>query len=299
MFLNPTFPIMILKQQYRVLFFAFGLTILNFPSQSQNINLHKTDTLRILVHNHNISLYVSGKGNYTVIMEAGLGANHYCWKSIDSSIAKTERVVTYDRPGYLNSDSCTSTRDAVTVSKELKEALAKANIPPPYIMVGWSLGGSFVRVFAGLFPNDVKGLILVDPAPEESYERFAKESPESLSEDSIYFAEVLSSNRIGEKCELIAFDSSMNQARISDNKYSILTRLLIASYGKAPDIYIKEPNHPINLIWTEELIKWSKKKQNVEYTIVEKSGHHIAKDNPMVVTNAILELIEKIKKESD
>ena len=299
MFLKHLLPSMSLKQYYLVIYFLFVFVLLNLTSQGQTTNLTKTDTLSILVDNHNMFLYISGKGIYTVVMEAGLGANHNCWKAVDTAIAKRARVITYDRPGYLKSDSCTKTRDAITISRELREALTKANISPPYIMVGWSLGGAFVRVFAGMYPNDVKGLILVDPAPEESYERFSKESPESLSEDSVYLAEVLSSKRTGEKGEVIAFDSSMNQARISDNRYSIPTKLLIASYGKAPGKYIQEPLHPINRIWTEELIKWAEKKQNVEYTIVEKSGHHIAKDRPNVITNAILELIEKIKQEND
>ncbi|HTG55021.1 MAG TPA: alpha/beta hydrolase [Niabella sp.] len=290
---------MSLKQYYLVVYFLSGFVLLNLTTHGQNTNSAKTDTLNISVDNHHMFLYSTGKGIYTIVMEAGLGANHTCWKAVDTVIAKRARVITYDRPGYLKSDSCSKTRDAITVSRELREALTKANIPPPYIMAGWSLGGAFVRVFAGMYPNDVKGLILVDPAPEESYARFSKESPESLSEDSVYLAEVLSSKRTGEKGEVIAYDSSMNQARISDNRYSIPTKLLIAPYGKASGKYIQEPSHPINRIWTEELIKWAEKKQNVEYRIVEKSGHHIAKDRPDVVANAILDLIEKIKQEND
>ena len=121
-----------------------------------------------------MTLYVAGKGKPAVILEAGGGSNHKTWNSVLPKIANDTRVVSYDRPGYLNSDTCTSPRDAITIAKELKDALIKANILPPYILAGWSYGGSLVRVFAGLYPKDVVGMVLVDPAPEDFYSRFEK-----------------------------------------------------------------------------------------------------------------------------
>jgi pimeloyl-ACP methyl ester carboxylesterase len=226
-------------------------------------------------------------------MEAGLGANHNCWQAVDTSLAKTARVITYDRPGYLNSDSCHKRRDAVTVARELKEALQLANIDPPYILVGWSLGGSFIRVFSGLYPQDVLGLVLVDPAPEESYARFKKECPEVIAEDSLYLAEVLVSKRTGERGEVLAFDSTMNQARVSDGKYSGPVILLIASYGKGFGKFVNDPNNRVNQIWVEELIKWSWKRDNIRYKIID-SRHHMAKDRPGFVVGSVLELINQL-----
>jgi pimeloyl-ACP methyl ester carboxylesterase len=236
-----------------------------------------------------------GNGKATVIMEAGLGANHNCWQEIDSIVAKSAIVITYDRPGYLGSDSCSKRRDAVTVANELHAALQQSGIHPPYILVGWSFGGALVRVFAGLFPEDVTGMVLIDPVPEESYQRFQHEHPELLYEDSLYIKEVLASKRTGERQEVIAYDSSMNQARRAERYYNVPTVLLIATRGKAPGKYAIEPNNPINLIWKEELIKWAKKGKNITYKIVE-SGHHIAKEKPGIVVNAIAEVMEKVTK---
>ena len=124
------------------------------------------------------------------------------------------RVISYDRPGYLQSGICEKPRDAITVAKELDETLRTAGYPPPYILVGWSLGGAFARVFCGLFPGSVAGLVLVDPTPEDVYARVEKEFPELMAADSAYMRESLAStNRPGERAENMAFDSSMNQAR--------------------------------------------------------------------------------------
>lgn len=255
------------------------------------------DTLQVTVDNHKMSMYVSGKGKYTVVLEAGGASNHRCWKTIDTQIAKTTRVISYDRPGYLKSEMCEKTRDAVTVAKELKLALQIAGYPPPYILVGWSMGGAFARVFCGLFPKSVVGLILVDPTPEDVYGRLRREFPELMLEDSISFAKELlaSKNRPGEFAEYTVFDSSMNQARRSDAFHSTPTELLMSPYGKAPDKFENDANHPINRLWVEELVKWTAKRPNLQYKVIENSGHHIAKEKPEIVMKAIAEMIERLK----
>ena len=261
---------------------------------AQKIN--RNDTLQVMVDNHKIMMYVSGTGKYTVVLEAGGSSNHRCYRIIDTAIAKITRVISYDRPGYLKSEKCEKTRDAITVAKELKEALSIAGYPPPYILVGWSLGGSFARVFGGLYPADVAGLILIDPAPEEAYPRMEKEYPELLAEDSIYMKEALAStNRPGDREELIAFDASIQQAKLSDTAHTTPTTLLIAAYGKASGSGEKDPANPINYIWVDELKKWAAKRPNLQYTILENSGHHISKEHPDIVMKAITDMIERLK----
>lgn len=256
----------------------------------------KVDTLQVDVDNHEMSMYVSGTGKYTVVLEAGGSSNHKCWRTIDTAIARITRVITYDRPGYLKSELCEKTRDAITIAKELKEALQKSGYPPPYILVGWSMGGAFARVFCGLYPETVAGLVLVDPTPEDVYARAANEFPELMAEDSVYMKEILDSkDRPGERGEMIVFDSSMNQARLSDATHSTPTTLLIAAYGKVPGKFENDPNNPMNRIWVEELVKWADKQPNINYKIINNSGHHIAKFRPEIVINAISEMINQLE----
>ena len=68
------------------------------------------DTIRLRVHNHDMNMYVSGRGKPIVILEAGLGASHRVWRKVDSSVRRFTRVVSYDRPGYGKSDSCSHAR---------------------------------------------------------------------------------------------------------------------------------------------------------------------------------------------
>jgi pimeloyl-ACP methyl ester carboxylesterase len=260
----------------------FLLALLSFTSTAQ-----QTDTIKLKVHDHIMTLYAAGKGKPAVILEAGGGSNHRTWGLVLPKIANDTRVVSYDRPGYLNSDTCTSPRDAITIAKELKAALSKANIPPPYILVGWSYGGSLVRVFAGLYPKDVVGMVLVDPAPEDVYARFEKEFPEVMKEDENYMQEILTSKtRPGEREEMRMYDSSMNQGRRSDQLHSTPTTLLIAA-GKAEGGQDRDTSQPMARIWMEELIKWANKRPNLSYKIIATSGHHMARFQPDTVINAI------------
>lgn len=255
-------------------------------------NAQQVDTVKVKVHDHVITLYSSGIGKPTVILEAGGGSNHKeTWEKVEAKLASFAKVVSYDRPGYLNSETCNSTRDAVTVAKELKEALTRVGIKPPYILAGWSLGGSFVRVFAGLYPQDVSGLVLVDPAPENSYPLFEKDST-YLAEKKAHHNRLMSSNRVGQKAEWLAFDSSMYQGRRSDAWHATPTTLLIAA-GKADGGQNRDTTDPLNRIWVEELIKWGKKRPNLKYKIISNSGHHMARFQPDTVINAVLYHIDQ------
>lgn len=254
---------------------------------SVSVLAQETDTIKVKVHDHVMTLYSTGNGKPTIILEAGGGSNHRTWQLAQPKLAEDARVVSYDRPGYLNSDTCPSSRDAITIATELKEALIKANILPPYILAGWSYGGSIVRVFAGLYPKDVVGMVLVDPAPEEVYARLEKEFPEIMREDQKYIQEILNNKtRPGEREEMRMYDSSMNQARRSDQLHSTPTTLLIAA-GKADGGQNRDPSNPMNKAWIEELEKWAKKRPNLSYRLITNSGHHIARFQPDTVINAV------------
>jgi pimeloyl-ACP methyl ester carboxylesterase len=286
----------IMKQKLVTIFLSYNILLLLFNPSFGQTTIPKTDTIQVVVDSHNISLYTSGTGKYTVILEAGGASNHKCWNKVFPEIAKLTRVISYDRPGYLNSEICTKQRDAITVAKELKTALEKSNFPPPYLIAGWSLGGAFARAFCGLYPESVAGLILIDPTPEEVYPRIEKEYPELLADDSVYMKELLASNdRPGERAENIVFDISMLQAKNSDTKHTTPTILLIATEGKAPGKSENDPNNPMNKLWVEELVKWAAKRPNVQYSIIKNCGHHIAKQRPEMVMQAISEMLNKRK----
>lgn len=107
-----------------------------------------------------IHLYTRGEGNITVILDHSLGGIEG-YLLIDE-IAKITRVCIYDRPGYGWSQYSNQPRYSEVIVKELNLLLDKAEIEPPYILVGDSFGSYNMRLFAHKFPDKVKGMILTD-----------------------------------------------------------------------------------------------------------------------------------------
>lgn len=99
----------------------------------------------------------------TVILESGSGVPAIGWNFVQPDIAKFARVCSYDRAGYGWSDPPIVThRTSLQVAKELHVLLQNASVPPPYVLVGHSLGGYNIRVFNGQYPNEVAGAVFVD-----------------------------------------------------------------------------------------------------------------------------------------
>jgi pimeloyl-ACP methyl ester carboxylesterase len=112
-----------------------------------------------------------GQSGPTVVFEAGLGNDSTTWKAVAGPIAAFARVVLYDRAGLGHSAELKDTRAAITadeVVSKLHALLAAAHIYPPYILVGHSLGGLYVQMFARKYPKEVFGIILLESSSTEA-----------------------------------------------------------------------------------------------------------------------------------
>ncbi len=117
---------------------------------------------------YRLHLNCTGTGSPVVVIDAGLGDWSTMWSLVQPEVAKTTRVCTYDRAGSGWSEAGPLPRNAETFARELHTLLAKGNIPGPYVLVGHSMGGFTMRVFAHDFPADVAGLVLIESmSPEQ------------------------------------------------------------------------------------------------------------------------------------
>jgi pimeloyl-ACP methyl ester carboxylesterase len=110
-----------------------------------------------------------GSGGSTIVFEAGIGATSLNWHALQQDLAGVARTVAYDRGGLgWSSEGRWSERTPSNIARELHQMLQAARIAPPYLMVGHSFGGLVVRRFAAEYPDEVSGVVLVDPMrPEE------------------------------------------------------------------------------------------------------------------------------------
>ena len=99
-----------------------------------------------------------------VIFESGLGTPMGNWDKVLSGVAKMAPILAYDRPGIGESEAIDEMPTIDNVAGRLVGILEHLKQEPPYILVGHSLGGMYVRGFANLYPELLAGLVIIDPA---------------------------------------------------------------------------------------------------------------------------------------
>jgi pimeloyl-ACP methyl ester carboxylesterase len=108
-------------------------------------------------------LLEKGSGGPTVLFESGIAATNLNWCRIQETVSRFTHTASYDRGGLGWSSPANSARTPGNIAIELHAMLERAGIKPPYVLVGHSFGGLVMRRYAVLYPEDVAGIVLVDP----------------------------------------------------------------------------------------------------------------------------------------
>ena len=121
------------------------------------------------VGGYRLYLQCSGAGSPTVILDSGLGGDHTEWSAVQPTVARVTRVCSWDRAGLGKSDHRPQRGPVATeqIVAELHALLHQADIAPPYVLVGHSLGGINMRVYQMRHPTDVMGLVMAEGTPEQ------------------------------------------------------------------------------------------------------------------------------------
>jgi pimeloyl-ACP methyl ester carboxylesterase len=135
-------------------------------SRIPEISTPKTDSM-IDVGGRKLHCCVYGKGSPSVVLVSGFGALQAYWNSVIPDLAAKTTVVTYDRAGIGKSEIGDLPTHGEQAAKDLLALLKKLDVPKPYLLVGHSYGGSVVRLFASMYPDDMGGLILEDAQHED------------------------------------------------------------------------------------------------------------------------------------
>lgn len=132
-----------------------------------------------LADGRRLTLFCKGVGIPVVILDIGLGGGAWGWSTVQDQMAAKTRVCSYDRAGYSDSDPAKTPRTFDALEADLDGLLRNAKLPGPYVLVGQSLGGAIVGLYAQRHPEKVAGLVLVDPATGNQDARFKAVAPES------------------------------------------------------------------------------------------------------------------------
>lgn len=132
------------------------------------------------VGGHHLHIHCMGEGGPTVVFDAGLPGSSLSWCYVQPEIAKFARTCSYDRAGLGWSEPGPTPRSSEQIVEELHALLANAGIRPPYVLVGHSFGGLTVRLYASKYPDEVLGMVLVDPIHPEEWESMARSQEKQI-----------------------------------------------------------------------------------------------------------------------
>jgi pimeloyl-ACP methyl ester carboxylesterase len=118
-----------------------------------------------------LNIFCSGTGGPPVIFESGGDGPGLEWEPIQMEVARFTQACWYDRAGIGWSAPGPFPRTGEAIARDLHELLKRAGVPAPYLLTGASFGGLNSRVYAGLFPSEVAGIVLVDSAHEDESQR--------------------------------------------------------------------------------------------------------------------------------
>lgn len=229
---------------------------------------------------YKLRFQVAGSGDGpTVVFDCGIGDPLESWDLVFPAVTRFAKAVRYDRAGNGKSQAGPEPRSFRKIASELHALLHTANIAPPYLLVGHSLGGADIRAFAHLYPDEVAGLVFVDPLTEKV---FAVASRKDLQEEMA-------------RQDAAAKNGSAGwQGEWSFTKGEVLQGFPeLTSFGKPPDVPMMilvagrgRPPHWIKAL-LEQYGPWIEELSEARLTVIPDSGHYIQSDDPAAVVSAI------------
>jgi pimeloyl-ACP methyl ester carboxylesterase len=279
---------------------------------------------RVDVGGSKMHIDCTGDGSPTVILDSGLGDSYVSWRKVQPQIAKFTRVCSYDRAGLGFSDPSPRPRTSTVIAEELHQLLQAAGIAPPYVIVGHSMGGYDVRLYASLYRNDVVGMVLVDASHPDQENRFPAEI-KNMEGSWLREAEFLEysmpfgvprllglcSNDPLERAaecnwrsaregvaEWKAFSESAAQTGATGSLGDMPLAVLSHDPEKPSSEFPPDLAKPINDAWEKMQEELAHLSTRGTQTIAKNSSHYIQLDRPDVVIEAVRSVVEQARQGS-
>jgi len=226
------------------------------------------------------SFVLAGEGSPTVILESGLGDGKDSWVPVFSQIAEETRVFAYDRAGYGVSKSGSKARDGSTIARELRATLRALNVRPPYVLVGHSIGGTYMELYARTYPEDVAGVVLVDSRHADFTRQCQIADAGSCTPPALLSALLPP----GPKREMAAGDKTMEQVMNSGPFPNV--PLSVVTGGK--QFLVRARFYEV---WLETQKSLATLSSDSTHMVCKRCGHYVHKDNPKLVVDAVTSVI--------
>jgi pimeloyl-ACP methyl ester carboxylesterase len=290
-------------------------------SETREHRCHPMPGQLVDIGGYKMHMDCTGRGSPTVILDAGMGDSFFSLHKVQPGIAKFTRVCSYDRAGIGYSDPSPRPRTSKDFADELRGLLQSAAVPPPYILVGHSMGGFDVRLYASLYRGEVAGLVLVDSSHPEQQKRLPPELNDldaswTREQEVFEFTMPFGIPRLlgfcGNDAAVRAVECNFHSVRESVAELKAISQsaaqtAATGSLGDMPLIVLShDPDSPQPDL-PEDLVKpandaWQQMQQELAHlstrgkqAIAKNSGHYIQLDRPDLVIEAVHSVVNQAR----
>ena len=260
------------------------------------------------VGSHSLHAVVAGQGAPPVVFDGGIGARSDEYRQLQERIAAVTTTVVYDRAGYGASEVGPLPRDSRTEVEELRRLLAALELRGPYVLVGHSLGGLNVEVYASLHPEEVAGLVMLDPPPlgfirGENYPGLISMAAQMTDEWQRIADADLESEDAQERAEAGFFTMLASEHR-EMFAASAIEASAVASFGDIPVVVVASgvPNPAFGEVadeyqryWAAESEALSAKSSRGRFILAGESSHMLQQEAPDLVAEVVLSMVDSLR----
>jgi pimeloyl-ACP methyl ester carboxylesterase len=248
-----------------------------------------------------VKLYLKclGQGSPTVVLDAGYGFDSSTWEKVVPGLQSHTQVCVYDRASMGQSDSRSGLRTSGQLAEQLHTLLVSARVDGPYLLVGHSLAGLTMLVFADRYRSEAAGVVMVDSSHPDQWDRWSAVLPAPTPDESASLAFLHKG---------WAFVEDPNSPEPMDIATTLAQVRAVKSLGNIPLVVLSHADPakmwsdlPLELaanldkVWLDLQEEYVSLSADSSLILAEHSGHFIQQDEPQVVIDAILKLIDKAR----
>lgn len=258
------------------------------------------------VGTHRLHIHCEGAGSPTAVLDTGAGDTYEAWEPLMDSLAQETRICAYERAGYGGSDPGPMPRSSRRAAEELHRLLGNAGEEGPFLLVGHSLGALNLQVYAATYPEEVAGLVLLDPPPlawlvGESYpdlrELFRQEV--AAMRRSAEDARASGEPEAEAQADFLLAVSSEHEELFGESAQQAATS---SSFGQLPVVVVgaaeADPRfgaaaRSFREFWNRESQQLAGRSTEGRFVLAEGSSHAIHLDAPEVILQVIREMLAR------
>ncbi len=230
---------------------------------------------------------LTGNGDPTVVLDAGMGDTSEVWAKVQPEVARFTRVFSYDRAGMGRSDKAPVPRTCKEIIADLRSLLLAAHLAPPYVLVAHSWSGINTRWYAGQYPDEIAGMVLIDAVHEDKFAHFEKVISEERA--NRMWASIKDPAKNDETIDRMA-----SIAQVRSISHAFVFPLIVLTRNTVSEGTMDTPDE-LDIIETslqQEFLKFS---ANSKQYITPHNDHFIQNSDPYLVIDVIRQIVETVR----